>query len=72
MATKVMGSKGVLCFPVPSVLQGRLGPEAEQMEHVQRPVKVFGLEKPLSSKEIRNGTPLQYSCLENPMDGGAW
>ena len=35
----------------------------------------------LSSKESRvlvyaigegNGTPLQYSCLENPMDGGAW
>ena len=26
-------------------------------------------------KKIRaesNGTPLQYSCLENPMDGGAW
>ena len=20
----------------------------------------------------RNGTPLQYSCLENPMDRGAW
>ena len=19
-----------------------------------------------------NGTPLQYCCLENPMDGGAW
>ena len=19
-----------------------------------------------------HGTPLQYSCLENPMDGGAW
>ena len=19
-----------------------------------------------------NGTPLQYSCLENPMDGGGW
>ena len=19
-----------------------------------------------------NGNPLQYSCLENPMDGGAW
>ena len=19
-----------------------------------------------------NGTPLQYSCMENPMDGGAW
>ena len=22
--------------------------------------------------EVGNGTPLQYSCLENPMDGGAW
>ena len=21
---------------------------------------------------LPNGTPLQYSCLENPMDGGAW
>jgi len=20
----------------------------------------------------KNGTPLQYSCLESPMDGGAW
>ena len=23
-------------------------------------------------KYLYNGTPLQYSCLENPMDGGAW
>ena len=22
--------------------------------------------------EEGNGTPLQYSCLENPMEGGAW
>ena len=22
--------------------------------------------------EEGNGTPLQHSCLENPMDGGAW
>ena len=21
---------------------------------------------------LENGTPLQYSCLENPMGGGAW
>ena len=28
----------------------------------------------LSRSVIRegNGTPLQYFCLENPMDGGAW
>ena len=25
-----------------------------------------------SSPGKGNGTPLQYSCLENPMDGGAW
>ena len=24
------------------------------------------------SLEKENGNPLQYSCLENPMDGGAW
>ena len=23
-------------------------------------------------KEMSDGNPLQYSCLENPMDGGAW
>ena len=27
--------------------------------------------QPTFSRE-GNGTPLQYSCLENPMDGGAW
>ena len=37
------------------------------------------LEMPSFKKEILNilsgegnGNPLQYSCLENPMDGGAW
>ena len=25
-----------------------------------------------SFMEKGNGNPLQYSCLENPMDGGAW
>ena len=24
------------------------------------------------SREEGNGNPLQYSCLENPTDGGAW
>ena len=26
----------------------------------------------LSAAREGNGTPLQYSCLENPMDGGTW
>ena len=25
-----------------------------------------------STLEEGDGTPLQYPCLENPMDGGAW
>ena len=29
----------------------------------------LGQEDPL---EKENGNPLQYSCLENPRDGGAW
>ena len=32
-------------------------------------VRFLGREDPLE-KEM--ATPLQYSCLENPMDGGAW
>ena len=34
----------------------------------------FDLEIAGLSTEIRegNGNPLQYSFLENPMDGGAW
>ena len=30
---------------------------------------ILGWEDPLGE---RNGNPLQYSRLENPMDGGAW
>ena len=26
----------------------------------------------MCTTEEDNGSPLQYSCLENPMDGGAW
>ena len=34
-------------------------------------VRTFGGIQP-SSIGDGNGTPLQYYCLENPMDGGAW
>ena len=27
---------------------------------------------PMADSREGNGTPFQYSCLENPMDGGAW
>ena len=32
-------------------------------------VRSLGREDPL---EKENGNPLQYSCLENPMEEGAW
>ena len=39
----------------------------------QRKVKLFLLaEDVILCIGEGNGTPLQYSCLENPMDGGAW
>ena len=31
--------------------------------------ETLGWEDPLEEK---NSNPFQYSCLENPMDGGAW
>ena len=34
--------------------------------------KICDWEKVVSSIREGNGIPLQYSCLENPMDGGAW
>ena len=37
--------------------------------HIQK-AKVM-LSGPITSREV-NGNPLQYSCLENPMGGGAW
>ena len=35
------------------------------------PTKVC-IVKAMVSPGEGNGNPLQYSCLENPMDGGAW
>ena len=33
---------------------------------------LWGVQNTAQSSGEGNGTPLQYSCLENPMDGGAW
>ena len=42
-------------------------PAAQEMQETRLPS--LGPEDPL---EKGNGNPLQYSCLENPMDRGAW
>ena len=35
-------------------------------------VRSLGREDPLEKEMAGNGNTLQYSCLENPMDGGGW
>ena len=50
-------------WPHPPVRLRLLGPLSQQPWD-WAPLSSFGGEG--------NGTPLQYSCLENPMDGGAW
>ena len=42
-------------------------PAMQEAQETQ--VQSLGGEDPL---EEENGDPLQYSCLENPMDRGAW
>ena len=48
----------------PGRLQSMGSLESDTTEVTQQQQQVLGGEG--------NGTPLQYSCLENPMDGGAW
>ena len=37
-----------------------------------QPTPVFLLGKSQGQKNLEGSSPLQYSCLENPRDGGAW
>ena len=41
------------------------------LDHIVTVLSFFK-EPPYCSPREGNGTPLQYSCLENPMGGGAW
>ena len=45
-----------------------LGAEYAEYSHIR--CSWFHFNNPLGV--VGNGTPLQYSCLENPMGGGAW
>ena len=57
--------RGATGFPSGSVVKN---PPAMQEMH-ETSVQSLGREDPL---EKENGNPLQYSCLENPLDRGAW
>ena len=41
----------------------------ESVCNLRDPGSISGLGRPLRE---RNGYPLQYSCLKNPMERGAW
>ena len=65
-----------LPFPSPGDLPNPgIEPGSPALQADSLPTKLQG--KPVYSSLTNsfgegNGTPLQYSCLENPMDGGAW
>ena len=46
--------------------------EEENPSPLSRKKSFPGIEDSREENREGNGTPLQYSCLENPMDGGAW
>ena len=56
------------CYTITKSLSGVSGVK-ESSCNVQDPGLIPGL---LRSPGGGNGNPLQYSCLENPMDRGAW
>ena len=49
------------------VQQVKNHPAIQETQETQ--VQSLGQEDPL---EEENGNPLQYTCLENPMDRGSW
>ena len=69
------------CLPLFIFLRNRLkyaltGDEVKKI-CMQRFTKIDGkvctdITYPAGFIQEGNGTPLQYSCLENPIDGGAW
>ena len=62
MHVPLQGISGVACFPGGSEVKA-------SASNVGDPGSIPGL---VRSPGEGNGNPLQYSCLENPMDGGAW
>ena len=55
---------------VPKVRAGETGPRKQVAVFVSLQSMVVDCSG--RSPGVRNGNPLQYSCLGNPMDRGAW
>ena len=62
---------GIVIFLEYSLLLGFLGGSVLNNLHVNEG-DVCSIPGSRRSPGEGNGSPLQYSCLENPLDGGAW
>ena len=79
--TDSITSWGFCCEPsfhCPTFLEGVMK-EVKDGPDLLRDSSLSPLAAPIRGKHFKlayigegNGTPLQYSCLENPRDGGAW
>ena len=54
------------------LVTGEINYPAQMTATQMKKETVCKTEGPGTSLGEGNGTPLQYSCLENPRDGGAW
>ena len=66
-------SQGTLTFPIKNCWASQVAlvvknPPANESRHKRCGFDLWVSKIPGE----RNGNPLQYSCLENPMDRGAW
>ena len=48
------------------------GKDKNKKERETGKIRVLNFGQDFQGNREGNGTPLQYSCLENPMDGGTW
>ena len=52
--------------------KNRMGKTTDLFKKIRDTKGIFHAKMSSIKDRNCNGTPLQYSCLENPMDGGAW
>ena len=61
-----------LPFPSPKKGLNDLDNHDGVVSHIEQDILECEVKRALGSITKNNDNPLQYSCLENPMDRGAW
>ena len=68
---KIGGTKGIFHAKMGSI-KDRKGKDLTEAEEIKKRCEEYRLSHQERSSGGENGSLLQYSCLENPMDRGAW